>query len=167
VQSPWAITQSSNPRPLANGAFAFQQSDNAAAVWDSYVTVPLVVALPGTATFSLNFTVTGDATFVHNTAGNDPAGPSTIRLLLESATTRWFSVPLLPLQPGQYQLDVNLGIANWQAVDASGTTIGADPAFLSQVTAAGFCFGGGFFACHGVSAATGSSGFQINAASIQ
>lgn len=172
--TPWSITAGSAPQPLqvANGVsyFDFPVCASASACWVSYVEQPYG-AVAGKTSVTLTYIITGSApAFVHDSPNNTADGPSTVRLLIEGGGLRLFSVPTQSLQLGSNSFTVSLDVANWQIVDIGGNTVtdaSVFPIALSQVTRVGFCFGGGYFACHGSATASGSSRFTISAYGVQ
>jgi hypothetical protein len=93
-QAAWSITESSAPRPLTNGTFAFQEAHSALQIYDSYVEVPLPVSLNAAQTFTLTFTITGDdPAFVNDTKGNTCAGRQHSRCSCTGPTTRAAPTP--------------------------------------------------------------------------
>jgi hypothetical protein len=172
VQAPWAITQGSVPGPVVNGSFVFPQGDPASS-YISYVEVQLPVRLNGAQSMSVTWTVEGTGNFLCTSCA--PGTTPTIRLLLHQAGDtlaatpgsplayyRWFSIPQT-LQAGTYTLTVPFVISQWIPVYQPADPLGFSTA-MTHLGSVGVCFGGGDFACHGVS--SDGSAFQINAVSI-
>ena len=159
------------PQATQRACFAVQQCPSASACWDSYVEIPTSIAINPAETYSLTYTIAGDApAFVHDSPGNTPDGNSTLRLLLDSNGYRLFSNITRTLAPGDNILAIPLVQTSWIMIDPGGNTI-TDPSIfqgiLSHITNIGYCFGGGYFACHGVAVSKGSASFTISAVTIQ
>lgn len=168
----WAITAGSAPQLLQfNGApyFDFPSCVSAKTCWVSYVEQPYG-SIAGRTAMTLSYSITGDApVFIHDSVDNTPDGPSLIHLLIRGGGFRAFSISTQPLQLGSGSLTVNLDPSNWIIVDGAGVTVTDTSVFssiLAQVTNIGFCFGGGYFACHGVVPSSGSARFTINGVAI-
>ncbi len=179
-QAPWTITQSSSPRALSNGSFAFQGCANAQTCWDSYVEVPLPVSILGNSIYSLTYTITGDATWVNDSSGNTCGGPPSLTLLLHRQGDlmalvpgfRYFSLMnlMVPLAVGTTTITNAVGDpSKW--VSADGSNGSANPQLyidaITHLASVGFGLGGGCFAAHGVAVNNGSATFQINAGGFQ
>ncbi len=168
IAGPWIVTQGSSPGPQMD---AFPQCSSASTCWVSYVQAPLSVALVQGQVYELSYAIVGsDPAFVHDSPNNTADGPATIRLLLEGAGYRAFSAVTQPLAVGGNTLTALISPANWIVVDTSGTTVdgaAAMPALLAHLDNAGYCFGGGYFACHGAAISSGSANFQLNSAVIR
>lgn len=170
------VTAASAGVSMTNGTLAFPQCatvgavQDAPACWISYATALLAISAHVGELYTLAYTVIGsNPVFIHDSPNNTPNGPVTVRLLLTSAGYRMFS-NAQPLAVGPSSLAVSLNAGNWILVDAGGNTVVDEALFnaeLGHLTGVGFCFGGGFFACHGIAVSSGSATFTVDAASIQ
>jgi hypothetical protein len=174
-QAAWRVTESSAPRPLTNGTFAFQEAHSALQIYDSYVEVPLPVSLNAAQTFTLTFTITGDdPAFVNDTKDNTCGGPPALSLLLRQANdmgspyARWYSVKMfeVPLALGTHTVSVALSAVDWIAVDGTSNATWYANA-IDHLGSIGFVLGGGCFAGHGVAVVRGSAQLTINSVTIE
>jgi hypothetical protein len=191
IQSAWAITQSSNPRALSNGNFAFQSARSAGqectapnagvngvdCKWDSYVELPLPVSVNGAQTYSLTYTIFGDnPVWVNDSPNNTCGGPATLRLFLHKQgdigadpSARWYSGNAFAqeLKLGTNTTNVPFVLANWISTQGTSTDALGFSTAMTHLGSVGFVFGGGCFAGHGVAVSSGSASFQLQSATIQ
>lgn len=167
--SPWVVTEAGAPAPtISAGVLSLNASSN----WVSYAMVPYSVALNPATTATLTYTVSGSGQFVCNNSGCHGARP-TIRILLQRAGDnlscagafnyyREFSQPFGLLdEPGTHTLSVPLSDpAQWTPCTPPNDA-GSFAGTLRNIGLLGVCFGGGDFACHGISA-NGDAQLTIN-----
>ena len=125
----------------------------------------------GAPSLTLDYEITGDApTFSHETnVDNTCGGPSTVQLFLRMAgdpnmqnpNSRWFSQPsrqTLAIRKNTYTVPLTLD--QWTPVYPPGQQIFFNMT-LGNIATAGFVFGGGCFAGHGVGLTEGSARFWV------
>lgn len=166
----FAVTAGSPGVSMADGVLPFPQCASVLTCWISYALAPVAISSSVGRVYKLTYTVAGtDPVFVHDSANNTTDGHVTVRLLMRSANYRMFS-NAQPFELGDGSLAAIIAAGNWILVDLGGNTVVDEALFnaeLGHLTGVGFCFGGGFFACHGIAVSSGSARFTVNAASIQ
>jgi len=127
----------------------------------------------------LNFTISGQATFVNDSPGNtcQPLVP-TARIMFHQAgdagtvlqnSYRWFSNATVPLAIGTFDLVVPLDPPQWVNVGGQ-NGVNDVPGFAGAKAnqgSIGMGFGGGCFAAHGVAVSSGAAQVIINALDAQ
>jgi hypothetical protein len=172
-------TGTKEPR-IMNGAFTFPAQASGSSV--NYVYTKPSVALAQGQTFTLNYSVDGNATF--GVADSDDVPPAAIRLFIWKAGDnlsgsgayvyhRWWCSSRIDLTFGDKQtFSCVLDGAKWTSVfGESGTTSAASQVGFAQALKnaayVGLTFGGQRFAGHGVWTTSGNARFTIIGISIK
>jgi hypothetical protein len=172
-------TGAKKPR-IVNGAFSFPTQFSGSSV--NYLYTKSAVALTQGQTFTLHYSVDGNATF--GVADSNDVPPAAIRLFIWEAHDnlsgagayayyRWWCSRPINLKFGDNQtFSCVIDGAKWISVFGEpGTTSGASQAGFAQAlknaASVGLTFGGQRFAGHGVWTTSGSATFTINAINIK
>jgi hypothetical protein len=165
---------------IVNGAFTFPARASGSSV--NYVYTKPTAALAQGQTFTLNYSVDGNATF--GVADSNDVPPAAIRLFIWKAGDnlsgsgayayyRWWCSSPFNLKFGAKQMfSCVIDGAKWISVfGESGTNSAASQAGFAQALKnaayVGVTFGGQMFAGHGVWTTSGNSTFTINGISIK
>lgn len=177
-ETPWFFQYSPGmPNyPSANGAgFTFNFPGPPASNHVNYLVQP-VAGVAGRVVAEGNVTASADAAFRYDTNANNTCDyPANVRLYFQRRDDdmsgvgpmqfyRWWHVAPLTLAPGPFSITARLDPDQWSSVyGVRGDAAVADfEAAKANAYVAGFTFGGGCFAGHGVYVSPGTASFAVS-----